>query len=119
MLSVAGPKAEWSGMPAKAPGATSFRLAVVRCSLGGRKARICKHILTARQRLDEWLLGEEHIDHTRALRLVHELLLLARQAHKLAAVSVRLVQRATSIVPEAPAANHCDTASLDDTDYGS
>ena len=28
-----------------------------------RRARICKHILTARQRLDEWLLGEGHIDH--------------------------------------------------------
>ena len=57
-----------------------------------RKARICKHILTARQRLDELLLGEEHIDHTRTLGLVHELLVLARQAHKLAAVPVSLVQ---------------------------
>ena len=37
-----------------------------------RKALIYKHILTARQRLDELLLGEKHIDHTRTLGLVHE-----------------------------------------------
>ena len=57
-----------------------------------RKARICKHILTARQRLDESLLEEGRTDHTRTVGLVHELLVLARQAHKLAAVLVSLVQ---------------------------
>ena len=36
-----------------------------------RKARICKHILTARQRLDESLLGERRTDHTRTVGLVH------------------------------------------------
>ena len=56
-----------------------------------RKARICKHILTARQRLDELLLGEGHIDHTRTLGLVHELLVLARQAHELPPVPMSLV----------------------------
>ena len=50
------------------------------------KARICKHILTARQRLDESLLCEGHTDHTRTVGLVDELLVLARQADKLAAV---------------------------------
>ena len=53
-----------------------------------RKARICKHILTARQRLDESLLGERRTDHTRTVELVHE---LARQAHKLAFVPVSLI----------------------------
>ena len=56
-----------------------------------RKARICKHILTARQRLDESLLGERRTDHTRTVGLVHELLVLARQAHKLAVVPVSLI----------------------------
>ena len=50
------------------------------------------HIFTARHRLDELLLGEGHIDHTRTLGLVHELLVLTRQAHSLAAVPVSLVQ---------------------------
>ena len=57
-----------------------------------RKSRIGKHILTARQRLDELLLGDGQIDHTRTLGLVHPLLVLARQAHKLAAVPMSLVQ---------------------------
>ena len=56
-----------------------------------RKARICKHILTARQRLDESLLGERRTDPTRTVGLVHELLVLARQAHKLAAFPVSLI----------------------------
>ena len=43
-----------------------------------RKAQICKQNLTARQRLDELVLGEGHIDHTRTVGLVHELLVLAR-----------------------------------------
>ena len=34
-----------------------------------RTARICKHILTARQRLDESLLGERRTDHTRTVGL--------------------------------------------------
>ena len=55
----------WFGRPAKAPGTTSFRVAVMKCSLGAERHGICMHILTARQRLDELLLGEEHIDHTR------------------------------------------------------
>ena len=46
-----------------------------------RRSRICKHIPRARQRLDELLLGEGHIDHTRT-----------RQAHKLTAVLVSIVQ---------------------------
>ena len=37
-----------------------------------RKSRVCKHIITARQRHDELLLGDGHIDHTRILGLVHE-----------------------------------------------
>ena len=41
---------------------------------------------------DELLLGEEHIDRTSTLVLVRELLVLARQAHKLTAVLVSLVQ---------------------------
>ena len=53
-----------------------------------RKSRICKHILTARQRLGEWLQVKGRHDHSRNLGLVHELLVLARQAHKLAAVPV-------------------------------
>ena len=35
-----------------------------------RKSRICEHILTARQRLDELLLGDGLIDYTRSLGLV-------------------------------------------------
>ena len=50
-----------------------------------------KHILTARQRLDESLLGEGHTDHTRTVGLVHELLVLARQAHKPATFPVSLI----------------------------
>ena len=38
------------------------------------------------------LLGDGHIDHTRTVGLVHELLVLARQAHKLAAVPMSPVQ---------------------------
>ena len=43
------------------------------------------------QRLDESLLGERRTDHTRIVGLVHELLVLARQAHKFAAVRVSLI----------------------------
>ena len=60
------------------------------------QARICKHILTARQRLDESLLEEGRTDHTRMVGLVHQLLVLARQAHKLAAVPVSLILCARS-----------------------
>ena len=57
-----------------------------------RKARICKHILTARQRLDELLL-ERDISITLALWVWStSQLVLARQAHKLAAVSMSLMQ---------------------------
>ena len=57
-----------------------------------RKSRVRKHILTARQRLSDLLRGEGHIDHARTLGLVHELLVLDRQAHQLAAVPMTLVK---------------------------
>ena len=57
-----------------------------------RKSRNCNHIHTARQRVDELLLRDGHIDHTYTLNLIHELLVVARQTHKLAAVPMSLVQ---------------------------
>ena len=56
-----------------------------------RKSRICKNILTGRQRLDELLLGEGTLITFAPWALVHELLVLAGQAHKLAAVPVSFV----------------------------
>ena len=43
---------------AQALGATSFHVAVQKCSLGPESHAFCEHIRTARQRLDELLLGE-------------------------------------------------------------
>ena len=50
-----------------------------------RKSRVCKDILTVRRRLDEALCEGTPADGARVQGLAHELMTLARQAHKLAA----------------------------------
>ena len=80
-----------------------------------RKARICKHSYTARQRLDELLLEEGHIDHIGHFGTGPR----AVGGSPGCCTCEPGPMRATSIILEALAANHSNTASLDDTDCGS
>ena len=113
-----GQKLVWEAC--KSPWCDKFPLGSYEMQSWFRRSRICKHILTARQRLEELLLGEGTPFAPAPWRLVHELLVIARQAHMTGCCSCEPgPMRATSIVLETPAANRCNTASLEDTDYGS
>ena len=61
-------------------------------------------------------VGKGHTDHTRTLGLVHELLVLARQAQKLAAGSYEpgAMHPTTIVLKKLRLRSHCSAASLDD-----
>ena len=102
----------------KSPSCDKFLCGSYEMQSWRRKSRICKHILAARQRLDELLLRGAHSPHShfgpgpRAAG--------ARQTGTQAGCCSCEPGPvwATSIFLEAPAANRCNAASLDDTDYG-
>ena len=119
-FSVASPKTRhWSGRPAIAPGATSFHVAVTKCSLGAE----WREFASTLSLLDsDWMnrcWGRAHRPHShggagpRAAG--------ARQTGtQTGCCSCELDPvRATTIVLEASTAYHCNTARLDDTHHGS
>ena len=57
-----------------------------------RKSRICKEVLTVRQRLNEVVRGAGPCDRARLVGLANELMTLARQAHKMAAAPASFVR---------------------------
>ena len=87
-LSVAGPQARsWSGGLAEAPWCDKFPRGSYEMQSWRGRSRICKHTFSLLDSgMTKCCLGMGTSTTLRTLGLVHELLVLARQAHKLATV---------------------------------
>ena len=110
LLLSAGPKVRnLSGRLVKAPGATSFRMVVTTCSPGAESRAFASTSSLLDSDSATCCVGRD----THTLGLVHELLVLARQAHKLAAVPMTLVKCARrQTFWKCPTVNHRKAAIL-------
>ena len=101
-----------AGRLAKAPGATSVRVAVMKCSLGAESTDLQAHSHNSTA-IGGIVAGEEHTDRTRAFKGWSTCWCSPGRHTTGCCICEPRPMRATSIVLEAPAADHCNTVSLD------